>query len=239
MHISDSRIERALRSPGDFDELFDRADHANLADRLEEALHGGALELKELARHLGVLAATRATALHKANNGKGLESDLSSDLAYQAGVLGFAQLMAAQAATKRAPDRVQDVARSIPLAPYVAELQCGERTNSRLAELTGETEETVSRKLKKLRRHGITAFRRDGRLTTNYLTPLGRALAGLTGNSTVEDDHGKSQIVESKLLKQVLVRELEARVQPDPHLRDLAILGADSEAYEPRRAHGR
>lgn len=239
MPIPEPRIERALRSPGDFDELLDGADQANLADRLEEALHGGASELTGLARQLGVLAATQAAVLHKAKNGEELESELSLHLAYQAGVLGFAQLMAAQAATKRAPDRVQDVARSTPLAPYIAELQCGEQTNSRLAELTGETEETVSRKLKKLRRHGITAFRRDGRLTTNYLTPLGRALAGVTSTGVLESGHDQAQIVESKLLKQLLVKEMEARVQPDAHLRGLAILGADSEPYEPRRAHGR
>ncbi|MEN5070999.1 winged helix-turn-helix domain-containing protein [Stenotrophomonas sp. TWI1183] len=168
------------------------------------------------------------------------EREVPLHLAYQAGVVGFAQLVAAQAASKRAPDRVQDIARSTPLAPYIAELQRGGQTNSRLAELTGETEETVSRKLKKLRRHGISAFRRDGRVTTNYLTPLGRALADISSEPALQEAGQQSQAAESKLIKQVLVKQMEARVQPDPHLRDLAILGADAENSDaPRCAYGR
>lgn len=234
-----SRIEEALSSPRDFDGLFDSSDLANLAERLEEALQGGAAELNNLARKLSLLSTTQAGVLQLSGEVVA-RREVPLRLAYQAGVVGFAQLVAAQAAVKRAPDRVQDIARSTPLAPYIAELHKGGQTNSRLAELTGETEETVSRKLKRLRRHGISAFRRDGRITTNYLTPLGRALADISSEPSPQEAAQQSEAAESRLIKQVLVRQMEARVQPDPHLRDLAILGADAENSDaPRCAYGR
>lgn len=238
MPISETRIERALRSPSDFDELLDRADQANLAERVEEALHGGAPELSGLSRQLGALVSRHAKALPKPDGTDDANQLLR--LAYQAGLLGFAQLLAAQAAAKRAPDRVQDIARSAPLAPYMAKLSKGELTNSQLAEVTGETDETVSRKLKKLRRYGLTAFRRDGRVTANYLTPLGRLLVSDTTTVAPATGVESVQADESRLIKKVLVKQMESVVRMPTHLHDLAILGDDCDSdHCPRYAYGR
>lgn len=240
MPISETRIERALRSPSDFDELLDRADQANLAERLDEALHGGAPELTSLARQLGALVSHHAGVLPSQDENGSSDSSRSLRLAYQAGLLGFAQLLAAQAADKRAPDRVQDVARSARLSPYMAELRKGDQTNSQLAELMGETEETVSRKLKKLRRYGLTAFRRDGRVTANYLTPLGRLLTDAPNAGTSADETERVQVNESKLINQVLVKRMESAIPIAAHLQDLPILGGNCDVDDRARyAHGR
>ncbi len=210
MPTSPSRLEEALSSPAAFQELLGTNDHVGLAERIDDALHGSRQELRELALQLDALVAAYSRRLPQGVADQlGQQAPTEARLAYEAGLLGFAQLFSAHAVGRRAPERVQSLVLSVPLSPYIRELSKGERSNSELADLLGEAAETVSRKMKKLRLHGIADNRRDGRISTNFLTPLGRAMAGIGYNESSGEEGMKDQAAaESRRTRQMLMDQL-------------------------------
>jgi DNA-binding transcriptional ArsR family regulator len=105
-------------------------------------------------------------------------ASLSTKAAHLLGQLGFAQLLAAQAASRRAGDDFFDTISSTRFRPYVELLLEGEMRNTDIAQRLEVEEETVSRALKVLRAEGITDFRRKGREVFNFLTPSASAVVG-------------------------------------------------------------
>ncbi len=97
--------------------------------------------------------------------------------AYGLGQLAFAQLLAANAVSKNADDNFEELLKGKKYAHYIRCMLEGERTSYELKKLSGEREETVSRKLKELREIGASDFRRDGREVINFLTPIAKEVA--------------------------------------------------------------
>ncbi len=97
--------------------------------------------------------------------------------AYHLGQLGFAQLLAAQAADRRPDDDFQDTLFDPAVSNYIKQLLNHNLTNVELVSLTGENASTVSRKLRVLREFGITDFRKAGNRVVNFLTPAARTYA--------------------------------------------------------------
>ncbi len=97
-------------------------------------------------------------------------------IGYTLGQVGFAQLLAAQAAARRVDDSFAPLLNDSRYKPYVDLLAENELTGKELAARTAEVEETVSRKLRFLREQGITEFRREGTRLFNFLTPAAQSI---------------------------------------------------------------
>lgn len=148
-----------------------------LAERLEEAVSATTQdELDSLKSQLSdfvrVMLQRSPEAVRQGVTGQ-LEGDVAS--AYQLGQVAFAQLFAAQAASRRADDGFVADLKKDAFATYVQALYAEDRTGQALAEITGERAETVSRKLKVLRELGAVDYRRDGTSFYNFLTPAARS----------------------------------------------------------------
>lgn len=149
-----------------------------LAERMEEAV--GSPRRGALAALSEDLVEVFHAALREAPAGaaaaaRGDEGGADAVAAYRLGQLGFAQLFASSAASRRADDRFMTVLRSKRYRRYLRALEAGERTNQALAEICRERTETVSRKLRVLRVLGIADVRREGTAAINLLTPAARA----------------------------------------------------------------
>lgn len=96
--------------------------------------------------------------------------------AYSLGQIGFAHQIAANAASSRVDELFLKALKTTKFAVYLEELYKGERTNKELGQISGQTDEHVSRLLKELRLEGITDFRKDGKRVINFLTPVARQL---------------------------------------------------------------
>ncbi len=98
------------------------------------------------------------------------------NMSYLLGQIGFAQLLAAQAGEHRVDDNFAAWLTDSRYKAYIDALARRELTGKELAQVTGEADETVSRKLRFLREQGMTEFRREGNRLFNYLTPAARSL---------------------------------------------------------------
>lgn len=149
-----------------------------LATRLEEAIASPTPDqVKSLAPQLtdlvhGLLRVSPPDVRRATQN----EASADMNAAYLLGQVGFAQRLASQVAEKRADRRFLPTMEKKLYRAYVAALAQRDMTGRELAEQCGETEETVSRKLKVLRGLGIADFRRDGTSFVNFLTPTARAV---------------------------------------------------------------
>lgn len=96
--------------------------------------------------------------------------------AYRLGQLNYAQSIVSKAVDRRVSDQFlaefkKDKFKDIIKLLWHDELKCGA-----LVDATGESGESISRKLKKLREVGITDFWREGTTIYNFLTPAAKAL---------------------------------------------------------------
>lgn len=98
--------------------------------------------------------------------------------AFLLGQLSLAQQFASLSLERRASHHFVDTIRNNRFAPIVQALVHQDETNTALAGLLDQCEETISRKLSTLRRLGICDFRKDGTKVLNFLTPAARAVAG-------------------------------------------------------------
>jgi len=99
--------------------------------------------------------------------------------AHLLGQLGFAQLLAAQAASRRVEDDFVELIAEGTWRPYANALYETELRNVDLAAVLNFDEATVSRELRKLRERGVTDFRRRGREVFNFLTPAAHQVMAL------------------------------------------------------------
>lgn len=107
------------------------------------------------------------------------EPDTSVRAAHVLGQLGFAQLVVAQAASRRVEDDFVDLIAQGTWRPYADALYETELRNVDLAAELNFDEATVSRELRKLREIGVTDFRRRGREVFNFLTPAAHQVMNL------------------------------------------------------------
>lgn len=97
--------------------------------------------------------------------------------AFSLGLIGFAQAIAARAASRRVDDAFERRLRSKQLERYVRLLIDSELSGRELAERLGKDEAEISRQLKLLRQIGAVECRREGNRVVNFLTPAARAVA--------------------------------------------------------------
>jgi DNA-binding transcriptional ArsR family regulator len=107
--------------------------------------------------------------------------------AYVLGQLSFGQAVVAQAAERRADNGFLQMLHSAKYAKYVEVLAKDDLNGKQLAELTGETVETVSRKLKELRAAGAVDFRREGTSNLNFLTAAAKSCSHSSESFAVFD----------------------------------------------------
>lgn len=146
-----------------------------IAERLDSVTSSGTesalgILAKEL---LAILRAALRTAPEEAASAALGSAQATTALrsAYTLGQLSFAQLVAAQAAARRAGDDFLALLSSTRFRKYAEALFGGDLRNVDLAQILGVSEEHVSRNLKILREEGIADFRREGRDVWNFLTP--------------------------------------------------------------------
>lgn len=105
-----------------------------------------------------------------------LPSDSAEHAAFVIGQIEYAQMFAAQIANHMVSDTFTQVLRDARYQPLVHVLyEREELSNTKLAEIIGETTESVSRKLAFLREEGICYFRKEGTTRINFLTPAALA----------------------------------------------------------------
>jgi hypothetical protein len=152
-----------------------------IAAHLEEAISTASrAPLDALSKQLvdlfdRLLRLAPAEAIHAVRGSVSAES--AEGAAYLLGQIGFAQLLASQAAEHRADDGFVTLIRDDrSFTKYIDALYGQDSTGVELSKISGECVETVSRKLKRLRELGITDFYREGTRVVNFLTPAARAI---------------------------------------------------------------
>ena len=157
---------------------------SSLIDRLDTALaDGGGKSLYAAQEYLArvVQEVLRLLPQEAADAVRGAAADGGpTSAAFTLGQIGFAQALSARLYERRADPALLDILGSSAYAPYVQALLKSDQTGKQLTTTIGEREETVSRKLRKLREVRAVDSQRDGQTIVNYLTPVAReALAGL------------------------------------------------------------
>lgn len=110
----------------------------------------------------------RSAVLSKVN------SELAHRESFTLGQLSLAQLLAAQALDRRASDDFNDVLKDKANMAYFKALCEKSLTNKELSVIVAQTEENVSRKLKRFRELGIISSKKMGTAAVNSLTAAAR-----------------------------------------------------------------
>jgi len=97
-------------------------------------------------------------------------SELAHRESFALGQLSLAQLLAAQALDRRASDEFNDFLKDKANMAYFKALSEKSQTNKELSVIVAQTEENVSRKLKRFRELGIISSKRMGTAAINSLT---------------------------------------------------------------------
>lgn len=168
-------IQQSLKHAAD----LPRGIFNGIAERLDEGVSGPSRapldalnsQLTSLLDQMLRLEPSVAQAIQRASS-----SSATEQAAYVIGQVSFAQLLAAQAAERRVNDDFQSHLVNSLYKPYIDALASKDLNGKELAQICGEVEETVSRKLKQLREFGITEFRREGTSFYNFLTPAARLI---------------------------------------------------------------
>lgn len=98
-------------------------------------------------------------------------ADINNRASYVLGQVSFAQLLASSALEHKVSKRFLEAMSDSVNLKYLSEMRDREITNVELSEKVGQTVESVSRRLKRLRQLGITDFRRNGVSVLNFMTP--------------------------------------------------------------------
>lgn len=159
---------------------MDEAMVAGIAERLEEAISSSSraplqvLGVQLVSVFNKLLRMAPPSVVKAVRNSDIIESPEA--ISYLIGQIGFAQRLAAEAFERRADDEFSQIIFDHRYQKYITALYEDEHTGIELARISQECEETVSRKLKKLRELGITDFRREGTKLLNFLTPSAESL---------------------------------------------------------------
>jgi CRP-like cAMP-binding protein len=168
-----------------------------IAEKIEDAISAASdRELSALSSDLMTLV--RAAVLHAPKQAvdaalDAARAEASEKAAHLLGQLGFAQMLAAQAASRRAGDEFFDTISSNRFRPYAELLFETELRNVDIANQLDLKNETVSRSLHVLREQGITDFQKRGRDVFNFLTPAASAVvAALREQASEEIPEGRA-----------------------------------------------
>lgn len=158
---------------------FTPATFADIAEDIEESISSHSRAQldglqEQLAEYFTDLVRTASESVVDAVRGV-LPEDAPEVQAFVLGKVTFAQLVAAQAAERRADDQFMDNLHLPKYKKYIVALEHEDLNGIQLARITGDREETVSRKLRELRKFGIVDFRKNGTSVINFLTPIARA----------------------------------------------------------------
>lgn len=150
-----------------------------IATRIEDAIADGSREhliemQDQLSGLLKLYASRSGDEVIGALQGSA-SPDSAAATAYALGQINFAQLLTAQAGTRRVEAAFAMLVEDH--GDIVRMLLSRNMTGLELAEATGFRPETVSRKLKVMREAGISDYYREGTSLYNFLTPAAKALA--------------------------------------------------------------
>lgn len=158
------------------------------------------------------------------------EAEESTRAAYLMGQISFAQSLVSQnLAHKLCSEFKAAVLHELNLK-YVQALYRSDLTNKQLVDVVGKVEESVSRRLKKLRSWGVTDCRKQGTSVINFLTPAARAIV-----ESFEFEELSSPLVAKRELPKVVPtvanRMLAKKTDLLPsHMKTFSALGARKEA---------
>ncbi|BCN40910.1 hypothetical protein ALDI51_42290 [Alicycliphilus denitrificans] len=166
----------ALLQKVEKDGVVPRGWDASLADRLRDLLRAHDSDLRAAALALRQSFQSHIAALDEAARNELLGTGVAgyrtgAQAAYRAGQLGFANLILAQAASKRVDQEFIDLLNSPTHRLCIEAMFHAERTTTELAKLSNKRMESVSRNLNTLRKAGIAEFRKVSTQTYNFLTP--------------------------------------------------------------------
>lgn len=151
-----------------------------LADLLEEAI-GSSSKVRAGEIHDGLMGLYHAAqaqcipevldaVISQPGANKGIEQ------AFLMGQLLLAQLLSAQHLDRKVCSEFRAILLEEGNRPFIECLYRGSFNNKALAKLVGQTEENVSRRLKKLREMGITSKRKVGTSVENFLSITAKAV---------------------------------------------------------------
>lgn len=167
-----------------------------IVSRLEDILANGSRDdILSMERHLAAFLKTYtqrsgAKIIEAMRFADKADADVAA--AFALGQVSFAQLMAAQAGNRRVTEVFEGLVKDN--SDIVLSLLERDRSGLDIAEATGLRPETVSRKIKSLRDHGITDFYREGTSLLNFLTPAAKEIATMLSEDHSSKNHGGSGV---------------------------------------------
>lgn len=173
--VLDATVEALARG-----EAFPTGAFAAIADRLRSAIESPDAQRiedasKRLEHFLRTTIAGASSDVQLVSRGEnGSVSGADAAILYSLGKVAFAQLLAARIADTRVDERFVERVFDKRYLPILHELAAEPLSVTQLKERTGEALATVSRKLGVLRGLGIVAFRKQGNIVMNLLTPAAK-----------------------------------------------------------------
>lgn len=153
-------------------------------------------------------------------------SELAHRESFALGQLSLAQLLAAQALDRRASDEFNDFLKDKANMAYFKALCEKSQTNKDLSVIVSQTEEHVSRKLKRFRELGIISSKRMGTAAVNSLTAA--ALHAL-------EESGMLEVFENerRMTSRVAVNDAfkNRKQSASPYMQDRASFSAKERAF--------
>jgi DNA-binding transcriptional ArsR family regulator len=203
-------LDRTYKAPGELPPHFFSALASQMLDALSSSTSEPIRVIDEKLQAVirSILAGASPDAVTAVQRGNGVTAVID---AYVLGQINFAESLAANAASSRMDEPALQMLREPRYAPYIDALQHGERTNTELAQGLRQTEETVSRNIGRLRREGITDFRKYGRSVYNFLTPVSRQI--LDAENAKKDEREIETGLEVREFLCSLVRNLPEHLQ--------------------------
>jgi DNA-binding transcriptional ArsR family regulator len=162
-----------------------------LADWLEEAmvdpsrLKAGEIhdEIVQLYRHSLSQCSTEVQTAIRSNS----NTDLKLSESYRMGILSLAQLIAAQSLDRKVSSEFSEILKNPANANYIMALGREPLSNKEIANKINQSEEHVSRKLKKLREYGVITSRKLGTTVINSLTATAKHVVAEEGLQNLID----------------------------------------------------
>lgn len=108
-------------------------------------------------------------------------SSKETEQGFLMGQIVLAQLLSAQHLDRKVCEQFNDTLHEEANRPFIECLYRGSCNNKKLAKLVGQTEENVSRRLRKLREMGITSKRKVGTSVENFLTITAKSVIDESG----------------------------------------------------------
>lgn len=156
------------------------------------------------------------------------EASEEARAAYLMGHISFAQSLVSQNLSHKVCDEFKAAVLSNINISYVRALFVEDLTNTKLMKFVDKTEESISRRLKKLREWGITDCRKQGTSVINFLTPAARNIFEEFGEvAATETEVAFSISRTADKISPVALRLIERKAEKLPnHMKEFSALGA-------------